>query len=161
MKKYFTLPLMLAAILLGVASGVGASFFLPAVQSVMIGAVIALLFVFALPSHFYAKDAVLRKEADALGTLALNAPVTILTNKKSYPARICATKEKITFLFRFKGRVVPLVLRREDGLALAVSEDGFVSITSRSPERGVFFASGAVLHNIAEVLAALKALGYK
>ena len=160
MKKYYTLPLILAALLVGVVGGVGASFLMSAMRSLLFGGACALLALFAIPSHFYAKDRVFHAKAKELGELALNAPVTILTQKKTYPARICATKDKITLLFCFKGKIVPLVLHRADGISLTVSEDGYVSLLSKNPERGVFFTSGAVLHNITEVVEALKKLNY-
>ncbi len=160
MKRYITPATSLAALLSGVAAGVAASFFLAPLRSVLIGTVVALLAFFAIPSHFYAGDAVFHAKAKELGTLDLNEPVLIVTSKKTYRARLCATKEKITLLFRFKGQIVPLVFHREDGISLFVTEDGFVSLTSKSPERGAFFTSAPLLANIAEVAKTLKTLGY-
>ncbi len=160
MKRYITPVTSLSALLTGIASGVAASFFLAPLRSVLIGVVVAVLAFFVIPSHFYAKDSVFHAKAKELGALDLNEPVLIVTSKKSYPARLCATKEKITLLFRFKGQVVPLVFHRSDGITLSLSEDGFVSLTSKSPERGAFFTSAPLLSNIAEVAKALKTLGY-
>ncbi len=160
MKRYISLVTTLAALFSGVAAGIAASFFLHPWQSLSIGVAVALLAFFVIPSHFHAKDRVFHAEAEKLGELALNEPILILTSKKSYPARICATGDKITFLFRYKGHIVPLVMHRADKLALSVSEDGFVSLTSKSPERGVFFTSGTLLSNITDVVKALKNLGY-
>lgn len=160
MRRYITPVTSLAALLAGVAAGVSASFFLAPLRSFCIGVVVAVLAFFAIPSHFYAGDAVFHTKAKELGALDLNEPVLIVTNKKTYPARLCATKEKITLLFRFKGQVVPLVMHREDGITLSVAEDGFVSLASKSPERGVFFTSAPLLSNITEVVQGLKSLNY-
>lgn len=160
MRRYITPVTSLAALLSGCAAGIAASFFLAPLRSIFIGIAVAVLAFFVIPSHFYAKDETFTGKAKALGALDLNAPVLILTDKKTYPARLCATKEKITFLFSYKGHVVPLVMHREDGITLSVTEDGCVSLTTKSPARGVFFTSAPLLSNITEVVKTLKALNY-
>ncbi len=160
MKRYISLVTTLAAFFAGVAAGFAASFFLPSLQSLLIGAVVAVLGFFAIPSHYYAKDSIFNAEAKKLGVLDVNEPVLIVTSKKTYSARICATKDRITFLFRYKGHVVPLVMRRAEGISVSVSEDGYVSVTSKSPEKGVFFTSAPLLSNVAEVARKLKDLGF-
>ena len=160
MRRYITPVTSLAALLLGVAAGAFASFFLAPLRSLFVGIVVAVLAFFAIPSHFYAGNSTFDAKVKALGALDLNAPVLILTDKKTYPARLCATKEKIIFLFRYKGNVVPLVMHREDGITLSVAEDGFASLTTQSPARGVFFTSAPLLSNIDEVVQGLKSLNY-
>ena len=155
MRRYITPVTSLAALLIGAAAGIAASFFLAPLRSIFIGIAVAVLAFFV-----YAKDETFTGKAKALGALDLNAPVLILTDKKTYPARLCATKEKIIFLFSYKGHVVPLVMHREDGITLSVTEDGCVSLTSKSPARGVFFTSAPLLSNITEVVKNLKDLKY-
>lgn len=160
MKKYFSPIVIVAAFFSGVAAGVAASFFLPPLRSLLIGIVVAVLALFAIPSRFSAKNNVFNAQVKKLGSLDVNAPVMIVTSKKTYPARLCATREKITFLFCFKGHIVPLVFRRAEGVALTVAKDGFVSLSSKDAEKGVFFTSAPLLSNISNVVDELKKLGY-
>jgi len=161
MKRYICARTIISAVLSGVIAGIAASFALSPLRSLAIGAVIAVLAFFAIPSHFAAKDRIFNKEADKLGELYLNEPILILTNKKMYRARICASDEVITILFFFKGRVFSIPFRKSESPSLSFNEvEGTLSIACEHMNKGACVTSGALLRNIYDIAEALKAHGW-
>lgn len=149
MKRYISFVTAFCAVLSGVGAGVAASFFVLPLRALAIGFVIGVLMFFAIPAHFHGQDRFFDRAAGQYKNWLLNESVLVLTHKKTYKGRLCVSKDTAVLLFRFKGRAIPLVFRKQDVPVIAFNQDQkTLSIRCDATDRGAFLASGAMLHNI-------------